>query len=296
MHQFRAAVAPLALAIALVAAPSISRPASAADVERGAYIFDAAGCAGCHTDSRNGGQLLAGGRALATPFGTFISPNITASPAGIGDWSDEDFIKAMREGISPGGQPYYPSFPFTSFTQATTADLLDLKAYIFSLPQSPEISQPHDLKFPFSFRPLMYGWRLLNFRQQDFIPDPTQSDSVNRGAYLVEALSHCAECHTPRTALGAINRDMWMAGTLDGPEGDSVPNITPDAVTGIGDWSPGDLVSLLKTGLTPEFDSVGGSMGEVVQQGTSRMTDEDLAAIVDYLLSLPPIENNIPVE
>ncbi len=294
MHHFRAAIA--ALSVLIAAAPSIVRPAAAADVERGAYIFAAAGCAGCHTDQRNEGQLLAGGRALVTPFGTFFSPNITASPAGIGGWSDEDFVKAMREGVAPGGQPYYPSFPYTSFSHATTEDLLDLKAYIFSLPPSPAVNQPHDLKFPFSLRPLMYAWRLLNFRQQEFTPDPNQSAAVNRGAYLVEALSHCAECHTPRTTLGALDRDMWMAGTLDGPEASSVPNITPDAATGIGGWSAGELVTLLKTGLTPEFDSVGSTMGEVVQQSTSKMTDDDLAAIVDYLLALPPIANEIPTE
>ena len=287
---------PYALAAALLAVALVATPASAADPERGAYIFAAAGCAGCHTDERNDGQLLAGGRHLVTPFGTFISPNITASAEGIGDWSDEDFIRAVRDGVAPDGSPYYPSFPYTSFSLATTEDLLDLKAYIFSLPTSAAANQPHDLKFPFGIRPLMHAWRLLNFRQQPFTPDPTQSDVVNRGAYLVEALSHCAECHTPRTALGALDRDMWMAGTVNGPEDSKVPNITPDPDTGIGDWSPGDLVALLKTGLTPEFDSVGASMGEVVQNTTSLMTDEDLEAIVEYLLAQPAIVNEIPLE
>ncbi len=291
MVWFRAALAGAALALT-IATGTVT--AQTADVARGEYIFNAAGCAGCHTNARDDGQLLAGGRALATPFGTFISPNITASDAGIGDWSDEDFVRALREGIAPDGSPYYPAFPFTSFSSATTEDLLDLKAYIFSLPPSAAANQDHDLKFPFGIRTLMFGWRLLNFNPAEFTPDPKQSDQINRGEYLAEALSHCGECHTPRNTLGAMNRKMWMAGTVDGPDDSKVPNITPHTATGIGDWSPADLVNLLKTGLTPEFDSVGAGMGEVVNQSTSKMTDEDLEDIIAYLFSLAPIDNEIP--
>lgn len=291
MFSFRAVRAGIAIALAIAA---MATTASLADIERGEAVFNAAGCAGCHTDVRNDGQLLAGGRALETKFGTFFSPNITASDAGIGNWSDEDFIRAVREGVSPDGRPYYPAFPFTSYSAATAEDLLDLKAYIFSLPTSAAANRDHELKFPFGIRPLMYGWRLLNFSPTEFTPDPQQTDQINRGAYLVQALSHCAECHTPRNLLGAMDTKMWMAGTVDGPDSDKVPNITPDPGTGIGQWSSGDLVTLLKTGLTPEFDSVGASMGEVVDKSTSRMTDDDLEAIVAYLLSLPPIANEIP--
>ncbi len=290
MVSFRAALTGAALALSTAATVT----AHAADVARGEYIFNAAGCAGCHTNTRDDGQLLAGGRALETPFGTFVSPNITASDAGIGDWSDDDFVRALREGVAPDGSPYYPAFPYTSFTGATTEDLLDLKAYIFSLPPSSAANQDHDLKFPFGIRQLMYGWRLLNFSPAEFTPDPQQTDQVNRGAYLSEALSHCGECHTPRNILGVMDPQMWMAGTVDGPEDSRVPNITPHSETGIGNWSPGDLTTLLKTGLTPEFDSVGGAMGEVIDQGTSKMTDEDLEAIIAYLFSLAPIDNEIP--
>ena len=263
-------------------------------IQRGEYIFNAAGCAGCHTNVKNNGPLLAGGRPLDTPFGRFYGPNISPDPDhGIGNWSDEQFVTALKTGISPAGKPYYPAFPFTSFSKAKPQDLLDLKAYIFSLPPIAQPSRPHELRFPFSWRPLLWAWRLLNFEATDIADDPNLDPQQNRGRYLVEALTHCGECHTPRSALGASDPDRRMAGTTAGPEGKSVPNITPHQGTGIGSWGSADITTLLKSGLTPDYDSVGASMGEVVAQGTSKMLDEDLQAIAAYLLSLPPIENRM---
>jgi mono/diheme cytochrome c family protein len=280
------------LGICLPGATAAETANPAPSVERGAYLFAAAGCAGCHTDVKNDGPLLAGGRAIETPFGTFYGPNITPDPEyGIGGWSDADFIRALRHGVAPDGSHYYPAFPYTSFTGITDADLLDLKAYIFSLPPVAKPNKPHDLRFPFGWRFLLGFWKALNFTPGPFEPDPAQSAEWNRGAYLVQALTHCGECHTPRTAIGATDPSRSLAGTPDGPEGEPAPNITPHPETGIGSWSRTELVRLLKTGMLPNFDVVGSFMGEVVEQSTRRLSEDDLRAIAVYLESLPPIDN-----
>ena len=280
------------LAAALVGGAGAAAKADQAQLERGAYIFNAADCAACHTNFKEKGQLLAGGRALNTPFGKLYSPNITADPEhGIGKWSDADFIRALRKGIAPDGSRYFPVFPFTSFTKMTDADMADLKAYIFSLPTSTQPDQPHDVDFPFGWRFLLRPWRWLNFAEGSFEPDSAQSPDWNRGAYLVEALGHCGECHTPRGWLGGLDSDDGLSGTTDGPDGQKVPNITPDEATGIGTWSDRDIAGLLKTGILPDGDVVGSVMGEVVQWSTSRLTDDDRAAIAIYLKSLPAIDN-----
>lgn len=261
-------------------------------VERGAYLFAAAGCLGCHTDVKNKGAPLAGGRALATPFGTFRTPNITAdAETGIGAWSDADFVRALRDGVSPAGEHYYPAFPYPSYTRMSDADMLAIKAYILSLPAVRRENQGHELGFPYSWRSLLGVWKALNFTPGAMQPDPGKSEGWNRGAYLVEALAHCGECHTPRGALGGLDRDRWLAGTTDGPDGEKVPNITPDEATGLGAWSSAQITGALRTGLLPDGDVVGSSMGEVVENSTSRLVDADRAAIAEYLLSVPPIVN-----
>ncbi len=267
-------------------------PAHEASAERGAYVFAAAGCKGCHTAKR--GETLAGGRPLETPFGTFYGPNITADPEhGIGAWSDEDFIRALRQGVAPDGRDYYPVFPYTSFTAMTDADMLDLKAYIFSLPPVAEPNLDHDIALTVRFRPVLAPWKVLNLEQGPAPNVPDQSEIWNRGRYLVQALGHCGECHTPRGPDGAALDHMLMAGTKDGPEGDSVPNVTPHRETGIGRWSRSDIDFFLEIGMYPDGDFVGSTMGEVVDETTSQLTAEDRAAMTEYLLSLPPIENDI---
>ena len=219
-----------AFVLAAVSAPA--RAQDAAAIERGKYIYTAAGCEGCHTDTKNKGAPLAGGRALATPFGTYYGPNITADKQhGIGGWSDADFIRALREGVSPSGEHYFPVFPYTSFTKMTDRDMLDLKAYIFSLPAVAQPDIPHDIKFPFGFRFTMVGWKMLFLDKGPLAPNPGRDAQWNRGAYLVEALAHCGECHSPRNFMGAVKKDRAFAGSPVGPDGDSVPNITPQCAS-----------------------------------------------------------------
>lgn len=264
-------------------------------VKRGEYIFYAAGCKGCHTDTKNKVPLLAGGPAIKTPFGTFYGPNITPDPThGIGRWSEADFIRALRLGISPTGAHYYPAFPYPSYTGIRDRDLRDLRAYVFSLPAVARPNKPHQLKFPFRFRPLLWFWKRLYFTPGPNRPDPKLAPAQRRGAYLVRALGHCAECHTPRTLTGGLDGAKDLAGTDDGPGGELVPNITPHPVTGIGDWEPADITEMLKTGNKPDGDDVWGTlMGDVVENGTSHLSLEDRRAIARYLKSLKAIDNKI---
>ncbi|MFN4087500.1 MAG: c-type cytochrome [Alphaproteobacteria bacterium] len=283
-------LAGLGMGIGWAAGSVVAQEADAAG--HGEVLFKTSGCANCHTDARGGGRPLAGGLALATPFGTFYAPNITPDAEhGIGSWSDADFVRAMRDGVAPDGSHYYPAFPYTSYTRMSDEDMLAIKRHIFAMEPVAEPSRPHDLSFPFSQRWLMSVWKYLHFDPGPFVPDTARSDAWNRGAYLVEAVAHCGECHTPRGRLGGLDRSRWLAGTVDGPEGERVPNITPDRETGIGTWPAADIAFLLDIGMTPDGDVVGGSMYPVVDDGTAALSAEDRAAIAEYLLSLPPIAN-----
>ncbi|HVB15793.1 MAG TPA: cytochrome c, partial [Stellaceae bacterium] len=248
-------------------------------VARGAYLANAADCVACHTDAAHGGKPYAGGRALATPFGTFYAPNITPDrETGIGRWSEAQFLRALRDGVRPDGRNLFPVFPYPSFSKITDADAQALYAYLFSRPPVRQPNRPHELSFPVSWRFLQSGWKLLFFAPGPFRPVPGRSPEYNRGAYLVTALAHCGECHTPRNWLGAMETGRFLAGTSAGPDGKAVPNITPDHKTGIGDWSEGDIVTVLATGQTPDFDYVGGAMAEVVKS-TARLSEADRRAI-----------------
>jgi mono/diheme cytochrome c family protein len=264
-------------------------------IRRGEYLFNAGGCLGCHTDAKNNGAPLAGGRALKTPFGTFFGPNITPDPQhGLGRWSEADFIRAMRHGERPDGANLFPVFPYTSFTKISEGDLKDLWAYLRTVPSVATPNKPHDVGFPFGFRAGLTFWKWLNFTPGPFRADLARTAELNRGAYLVEALAHCGECHTPRDLTGGLERSRAFAGTPDGPEGERVPNITPHPETGIGKWSPGDITDLLKQGMTPDGDFVGGSMGEVTRNTTGKLNDTDIKAIIAFLKALPPIDNRVP--
>jgi mono/diheme cytochrome c family protein len=264
-------------------------PATAQEAaQRGEYLVHAGGCVSCHTAP--GGLPFAGGRALMTPFGTFYSPNITPdAETGIGRWTDAQFLRALREGRRPDGASYFPVFPYPSFTNITDADALAIKAYLFSLQPARQANRAHDVALPFSWRFLQTGWRMLFFREGPFRADPSRDAGYNRGAYLVTALAHCGECHTPRNILGAVKPSLTLAGTRDGPDGQAVPNITPDRATGIGDWGSDDIVTLLKTGRTPEESALKGAMREAVQDGLKFLTDADLQAIATYLQAQKPI-------
>ncbi len=285
-------------AILVVATAAFVAPPSAfaqsPDPERGKYLLAAGGCVACHTDKKNKGPALAGGRALKTPFGTFFSPNITPDKAtGIGKWSDADFVRALRHGVRPDGSHYFPSFPYPSYTAMTDEDMLDLKAYLFTLAPLAKANKTHDLSPPFGWRPLVWFLKALYFTPGAYRPDPAKAEQWNRGAYLVRALGHCGECHTPRDVFGGRKRDMELAGTTAGPEGGIIPNITPDAETGIGRWSDRDILSLLELGALPDADFVGGQMGEVVHEVTGKLTDADRRAIVVYLKSLTPVRHQV---
>ena len=285
--------APIAAALVLMLlVPAAAAVADEDAVTRGEYLVQAGGCFSCHTAV--GGKKLAGGRALSTPFGTFYSPNITPDPeTGIGRWTDAQFLRALREGVRPDGANYFPVFPYPSFTGITDSDALAIKAYLFSLPPVHRENRTHDVRFPFSWRFLQTGWKLLFFTPGPFQPAPDRSVPYNRGAYLITALAHCGECHTPRNFLGAARSDQRLAGTLDGPDGQLVPNITPDPDTGIGKWEKEDVIELLRTGTTPEQSKVKGAMRETIDDGLKYLSDSDLEAIADYVFAQPAIFHDV---
>ena len=263
-------------------------PAHAPDLANGKTMFYVGGCASCHaTPEQEDLTRLGGGRELKTPFGTFYPPNISPDPNnGIGNWTEAQFITAMWKGTSPDGRHYFPAFPYTSYQHMKLADVRDLFAHLKTLPAAQGKSRDHDLRFPFSIRRIVGGWKLLYLDGKPFTPDPAQSEQWNRGAYLVHAPGHCAECHSPRSALGGIVERQRFAG---GPSADGesmVPNITQ---AGIGSYSAGDIEEILATGMNPDGDNVGGDMASVVRN-TSQLTQGDRAAIAAYIKSLPPVE------
>jgi mono/diheme cytochrome c family protein len=269
-------------------------PAHAADkasLKRGEVLFNAADCTGCHTDAKGGGKPLAGGRPLATPFGTFYGPNISPDKQdGIGGWTAAQFHDALRKGVDREGHYLFPVFPYPSFTGMSDADIADLYAYLQSRPAVAQPSKPHEIKAPFGWRFLQVFWRALFFTPGPLAPVEGQSAEWNRGRYLAEAVVHCGECHTPRNFLGGLKRSQTFAGNPQGPDGQKAPNITADAETGIGKWTLEDIATLLKTGQTPEFDFVGSGMAEVVK-GTGALSDEDRRAIAVYVKSIPAIHS-----
>jgi mono/diheme cytochrome c family protein len=270
---------------------SVSGSASAqGDPKRGQYLTKAGGCLACHTEDRKDAVPFAGGRALKTPFGTFYGPNITPHPeAGLGRWSEADFIRAMRLGERPDGAHYFPAFPYPSFTRISDSDLRDLWAFLRTLAPSSRAYQAHDLRFPFGWRPLVAAWKWLFFTPGPFASDDRRTPLVSRGAYLVEALGHCGECHTPRNFLGGPNRDRFLAGSKKGPDDKGgAPNLTP---TLLKKWDDGELKDFLLTGLTPDGDVAAETMGEVIRNTTSQLTPEDLAALMAYLRALPALLN-----
>jgi len=265
-------------------------PNHAADPVHGAYVFHMAGCSSCHAAPGAKGEeklKLAGGRAFKTPFGTFVAPNISPDPnAGIGGWSDLDFANAVTRGVSPEGAHYYPALPYLSYQRMALEDVLDLKAYLDTLPPVAAKAPGHDLPLPFRLRRGLGLWKLAFMDYAPFRPDPDADAKVNRGAYLVTGPGHCGECHTPRNLLGGPETDWAFAGGPEPDGKDTVPNITPSK-DGIGDWSVKDITDALKLGLLPSFEGFGGAM-IAVQENMAALTDEDREAIALYLKSLPP--------
>ena len=274
-------------ALALLLGAWTASASAQGDAKRGEYLAKAGGCLGCHTEDRKDATPFAGGRALKTPFGTFFGPNITPHPqAGIGKWAEADFVRAMRHGRRPDGANYFPAFPYPSFTKISDNDLRDLWAYLRTLPQSSQARREHDLWFFFGWRSLVTVWKWLFFTPGSFVNVQGVSDLVNRGAYLVLALGHCGECHTPRNFLGGPKRSRFLAGGKS-PEGKDVPNLTPATLK--KKWGDKDLADFLSSGITPDGDVPAEAMGEVIRNTTSQLTPQDLAALIAYLRSLPAL-------
>jgi mono/diheme cytochrome c family protein len=268
--------------------PASALPSRTPDLANGKEMFFAGGCTSCHaTPGQDDKTRLGGGLGLKSPFGTFYVPNISPDPNdGIGKWSEAEFVTAMTKGTSPDGRHYFPAFPYTSYQHMRIEDVRDLFAHFKTLPPVQGRVRDHDVPFPFNVRRLVGGWKLPFLDGRPFQPDASKSAQWNRGAYLVNAPGHCAECHSPRNALGAIIESQRFAGGPN-PEGEGwVPNITQQ---GLKDYSEEDIADLLETGKTPEGDSLGSSMAPVIRN-VSQLTPEDRAAMAAYIKSLPPVE------
>ncbi len=249
------------------------------DVARGKALVTTGDCTACHTAA--GGAPFAGGRALQTPFGAIMTPNITPdTTTGIGSWSADDFARAMHEGRRPDGGYLYPAFPYTYYTKVTRTDLDAIYAYLRTLPPVTNRVNRNTLPFPFNIRLAMSGWNRLFFTPGTFVPDPKRSEEFNRGAYLVEGLGHCGACHTPFNAFGAAKASKYLEGNQI--DNWTAPNITNDDHAGLGKWSVDDIVQYLKTGQTATT-LASGPMKDVIENSTSKMPDADLKAIAVYL-------------
>jgi len=266
-------------------------PAHAPDLKNGEAMFFAGGCESCHAAAGATGDdvfKLGGGVKLATPFGTFVAPNISPDPEhGIGAWTTLDFVNAMKFGVDDEGRHLYPAFPYTSYQRMRIEDIIDLKGFLDTLPKVVTTAPTHEIGFPFNIRRGLGLWQLLYVDGKTLAPNPDASEAVNRGAYLVEGLGHCGECHTPRNLIGGPIESRALGGG-PAPEGTGrIPNITPDA-SGIGAWSTADIVNAFQTGFTPDFDSLGGSMAPV-QRNLAHLSEADLAAMAEYLKTVPPV-------
>jgi mono/diheme cytochrome c family protein len=253
------------------------------DATRGEAVFWAAGCASCHAAPGAEGDdkfLLSGGERFASPFGTFIAPNISPDmDHGIGRFSLQDFGNAVMRGVSPEGAHYFPAFPYTTYARAAPQDITDLFTFWQGLPTSAAPNIAHEVGFPFNIRRALGGWKLL-FMREDWVTDADPlSEQELRGRYLVEALGHCGECHTPRNFLGASMHSDWLSGAAN-PSGDGrIPDITRRRLH----WSAFDIAAYLQTGFTPEFDTAGGSMVAMVQS-LAHLPATDAAAIAAYVV------------
>jgi len=293
MIRLTAVIAVCGFAAWQLSAPKRLPEATLADLTgnpvAGEQVFHAAGCASCHAAPEASGDdklVLVGGMRFASPFGTFIAPNISSDPIhGIGGWSKTDLANAMQYGTSPTGQHYYPAFPYGSYVRMKLRgdglqDLANLHAFMQTLPASETPSQPHEVGFPFNIRRGLGLWKRVFLDDYWVASMPLESAPLQRGRYLVEALGHCGECHTPRNPVGAPLNAQWLAGAAN-PSGEGrIP-----AINAL-DWSEKDIAYYLETGFTPDFDSAGGHMAAVVEN-LAKLPASDRAAIAAYLAALP---------
>lgn len=271
------------LCTALACGRAAADPASAATLARGKALTDAADCAGCHT--ADAAKPFAGGKQIDTPFGAIYSPNLTPDrETGIGAWSDDDFYRALHDGIAPNGSRYYPAFPYPNFTKISHDDVLAIRAWLMTQRPVSNQPQPPQLRWPLNYRVVMRGWNLLFFRRGTFQKNPQKSDAWNRGAYLVEGAAHCGACHTPKNAYGADRRDQLYGGSLIG--GWFAPRLDNAERSGLKSWSVDDIAEYLQSGRNGKSHA-GGLMAEVVINSTTKMSDEDIKAMAVYLKDLP---------
>ena len=253
------------------------------NVERGNYLIRLGGCVSCHTNAQAGTGFLAGGVGLATPFGTFVPPNITSDPqGGIGRWTLAQFSDAISNGMGPQGH-LYPAFPYENYTLMNDQDVADLYAALLASEPVSQPAPPSDIPFPFNIRLAMAGWKNLFFSPERFQPEEGKSEAYNRGKYLAFGPAHCVACHSPRNALGALEWDKAKTGSPGGTGG-RAPAITREALLEKG-YDVQTLAQTLVDGFTPGFDVLGGAMGEVIADSTSQWTPEDRAAMAEYLLA-----------
>ena len=289
------AVAVVALAAIVVTGTTTTDtlPEHTPDPVAGERMFRAGGCASCHATPVDGKRAkgdnrlrLGGGLKLDTPFGVFSVPNISSHRNdGIGDWSMLEFVNAMQYGVSPAGRHYYPSFPFASYAKMKTEDVMDLRAYLATLPAVAGSTPDHELEFPWSIRRGVGLWKRLNLSAEPVVDVGTDDHQLLLGRYLVESVGHCGECHTPRDGIGGMIANQWLGGA-ENPDGEgTVPDITPSGKN-VSDWSDSDIAYYLASGFTPDFDTVGGTM-VAVQENMATLNDEDRAAIAAYLKAVP---------
>ncbi|WP_426106711.1 cytochrome c [Massilia sp. TSP1-1-2] len=287
-----AVIAALALLAIIIAWPRAHMVASSspaahaptpANIARGAYLAKAGDCMACHTV--RGGVPYAGGRAIATPFGRLLAPNITSDrDTGIGAWTPDDFWNALHNGKSRDGRLLYPAFPYTSYTKVTRDDADALYAYLQSVPAYKAPSAPHELRFPYNQQVMLAAWRLLYFKPELYVASATRSAQWNRGAYLVEGLGHCVACHSSRNQLGASQGGL--SGGMIQTLGWYAPSLTSNAEAGLGDWQVPHIVALLQTGVSPRA-TVFGPMAEVVEKSLQHLSAQDATAMAVYLKALP---------
>ena len=272
----------LVLCSAFAAGPARAEP-SAEDIAHGRMLVEAGNCAGCHT--ADPAKPFAGGKRIETPFGAIYAPNLTPDrDTGIGGWSNEDFRRALREGVAPNGSRYYPAFPYPYFTKLTRDDIFAIRAYLATLTPFSNKAPPPDLRFPFNFRVVMRVWDSLFFKPGIFEPDQNKSPAWNRGGYLVTGLAHCGACHTPKNMFGADRHGRALSGGQ--VAGWFAPRLDGAARSGLKSWSVDDIVEYLQSGRNARSHA-DGLMAEVVLNSTSKMSDGDVRAIATYLKELP---------
>ena len=257
-------------------------------LKKGEYVFNASGCASCHSSpdtTQEEKLVLTGGRAFPSPFGTFYAPNISMDKVnGIGAWSEKDFVNAVRHGVSPEGKHYYPSFPYTAYANMTDQDITDLWVYFKSIPESSKPSIDHDLPMYLRWRRPLAFWKILN-KREPIIELVSLDTTLQRGAYLVETLGHCGECHTPRNFIGGLQYEYWLGGAKNPAGRGMIPNITSSKLN----WNTEEIVEYLASGFTPDFDVAGGHMAHVIEN-TSKLTEEDRIVIAEYLKAIPGVQ------